>query len=119
METKYEGACLRIQGLLVYSQRRALEHWVENFEVQFSWPNFTMGLSLLLPNKTIQADVSLPSEMEVIAEVGLHKARKVVGLNGLSSYVFKNGGGVLISGLKNSWDQSGEGVRFLSTDMSR
>lgn len=62
-----------------------------------------------LYGEAMEEGTSTPSEIAVIGEVNFRKRNEAVGPNELSSSFFMDGGKVVISELKKSWDRSEKG----------
>lgn len=87
-------------GTLIHPEQRRMSRWEEHVRKQFSWPTATPGNPFMSASESLQVDTSPSSEMEIAREICFLKKLKATSPDGLSSFPFRDGGGVLSSKLK-------------------
>lgn len=104
---------------LVRSQKHRMDILSDHSMDEFNWPTATVGLLPLPANKIMQEDINSPPQMEVMRKIDCLKTHVAARTDGMSPFLFKQGGKVLPSGLKLSWNQCGQENRFLSTGIDQ
>ncbi|CAH8666426.1 unnamed protein product [Heterobilharzia americana] len=102
------GAITENNGTLVTFQDRRLECWAEHFEARSNWTTETFQLPNIQPQPGGDADVGLPTLLEVEKAVSNPKRYKAAGPDILPPEVYKDRGRKLLikvsKVLATSWE---------------